>query len=457
MGGQQSIEDDDMSLEVDLQDAMKQFQKRFAGRPWPQTLEELMARRGGTDLKDKAEDQAELSGLLQMLHYYPETRSTFFPATLPFICKLAADLKEVLPELRLKKLRQGHRDHVHIERKVVASILAHMFLCTIPDAKSTAMPSMSFESLLTCREPQEVAKLRMFVQYFESLLASAPLPNGSLRIYRQVREELTDEEQEQRWATSTQPMLPIDMVDMGVGFENAEKGRGCLHADFANMFLGGGVLSGGCVQEEIRFSICPELCGAMLVCPCMLKNEAITIVGAEQFSNYNGYGRWLQYAGPCSEPSVPQDNDGTPLIAICAMDALDYRGQDNSMKAQMQLTSEVRELEKAAAAFAPHDEAAGGVWPIIATGNWGCGVFGGSSLLKAVLQWLAASQGGRQIRYFPFDEPIGEALQELSDDFCKSQRTVGDVFAALRDLNEVRRQDELLPRLRSKVAKRRRK
>ena len=30
----------------------------------------------------------------------------------------------------------------------------------------------------------------------------------------------------------------------------AQVGRGCLHADFANKSLGGGVLVGGCVQEE---------------------------------------------------------------------------------------------------------------------------------------------------------------------------------------------------------------
>ena len=33
--------------------------------------------------------------------------------------------------------------------------------------------------------------------------------------------------------------------------ETAQVGRGCLHADFANKSLGGGVLVGGCVQEEI--------------------------------------------------------------------------------------------------------------------------------------------------------------------------------------------------------------
>ena len=44
--------------------------------------------------------------------------------------------------------------------------------------------------------------------------------------------------------------------------KGARGGAGLLHADFANMFLGGGVFSGGCVQEEIRFAICPENCVA---------------------------------------------------------------------------------------------------------------------------------------------------------------------------------------------------
>ena len=57
--------------------------------------------------------------------------------------------------------------------------------------------------------------------------------------------------------------------------KGARGGAGLLHADFANMFLGGGVFSGGCVQEEIRFAICPENCVAMLVCPCMQPREAI--------------------------------------------------------------------------------------------------------------------------------------------------------------------------------------
>jgi poly(ADP-ribose) glycohydrolase len=40
----------------------------------------------------------------------------------------------------------------------------------------------------------------------------------------------------------------------------------------------------------------------------------------------------------------------------------------------------------------------------IASGNWGCGAFGGDPQLKAVIQWLAASPEGRRLRYFTFGD-----------------------------------------------------
>mmetsp|Transcript_116755 Transcript_116755/g.212379 ORF Transcript_116755/g.212379 Transcript_116755/m.212379 type:complete len:343 (+) Transcript_116755:2-1030(+) len=289
--------------------------------------------------------------------------------------------------------------------------------------------------------PQEVAKLRMFVNYFQCIQAKPPA--GELRIYRRVRPTLETHELDDFWRSSRQPLLPIDMVQMRVGFEDLVKGEGCIHADFANMLLGGGVLSGGCVQEEIRFAICPELCAAMIVCPRMLDNEAITVVGGEQFSLYSGYAFRLKYAGEFRSP-FRQDADGTPLIAITAMDALDLRGRDASLANQMQKWPELRELEKAAAAFEPVDPEALHIWPIIATGNWGCGAFGGSIPLKAVLQWLAASQGGRTMRYFPFDSPIGRELSQLSDNLCRAGLTVGQLYSSLRALRPPQHESQLL-------------
>ena len=49
--------------------------------------------------------------------------------------------------------------------------------------------------------------------------------------------------------------------------------------DFANKFLGGGVLGHGCVQEEIRFLICPELLLSRLFTEMLDENECLLIKG----------------------------------------------------------------------------------------------------------------------------------------------------------------------------------
>ena len=49
--------------------------------------------------------------------------------------------------------------------------------------------------------------------------------------------------------------------------------------DFANKFLGGGVLGQGCVQEEIRFLICPEMLISRLFTECLEKNECLLMIG----------------------------------------------------------------------------------------------------------------------------------------------------------------------------------
>lgn len=42
-----------------------------------------------------------------------------------------------------------------------------------------------------------------------------------------------------------------------------------------------------------------------------------------------------------------------------------------------------------------------------ATGNWGCGAFGGSSAVKVFIQWMAASLAGLEtLEYFPWDDMV---------------------------------------------------
>ena len=85
-----------------------------------------------------------------------------------------------------------------------------------------------------------------------------------------------------------------------------------------------------------------------------------------------------------------------------------------SPETQFQQENLLRELGKAFAGFCDHTgEASRTAFTTIATGNWGCGAFGGFVDLKAVLQWMAASMGQRQLRYYPFGDAVDGRLKQL--------------------------------------------
>ena len=373
-----------------------------------------------------------LWGLRAALRLHPDCEQSFFASTLPYIVNTALALPELrrhLPGGELPFLRQNQRRQLRLSRELVASLLANMFLCTFDAGHESlpgkqSMPEPSFSSLLlhSATAPQELAKLRMFIHYFERAAESPP--SGQLVIDRVVEVCLTDEQ----WRSSEKPLLPMEMAPERVGFETAPQ---LAHADFANMFIGGGVLSGGCVQEEIRFAICPELCVSMLVCPCMLPEEAIQIIGGEQFSTYSGYAYNLRHGGDHRDPAA-RASDGSVHVAILAMDALDFRQGDSSLDAQLEPKNIMRDLNKSLAAFTPVDEESRQRYPFIATGNWGCGAFQGYAPLKALVQWASASQCGRKLHYFPFDEDFGPEFQTLTEN-AAGKVTVGALLRAIND------------------------
>jgi len=378
--------------------------------------------------------------------------SAFFDITLPSIVASALRLPELLPAkggiTMLHQLpcseEEAHEACCVLDRALVRSLLSHMFLCTFddfPPHSKGEMPMRNFTELLAVKHPayekSELAKLRMMIHYFERTCDGI---HGNLRITRRGMAHPDD-----AWMASERPLLPMEVVPRMVGFEDPLHGQKCLHADFANMFLGGGVICGGNVQEEIRFSICPELMAAMLLCPVMLPHEAIQIIGAEQFSAYGGYGGRLEYAGSFEDPS-PREADGTVLNGIAAIDALDGRHGSFDLRFQLRIENMLREMNKAAAGFQlpAGDAATAAAFPCVATGNWGCGVFGGFVELKALLQWLAASEKGIALRYFPFDEDFGPRLEQSTKELVDRKVTVGQLWRALAGLSESPARDWLM-------------
>jgi hypothetical protein len=50
----------------------------------------------------------------------------------------------------------------------------------------------------------------------------------------------------------------------------------------------------------------------------------------------------------------------------------------------------------------------------VATGNWGCGAFGGDVQLKALLQWMAATEAGRpELLYCSFGDVKAARLEQV--------------------------------------------
>lgn len=81
-----------------------------------------------------------------------------------------------------------------------------------------------------------------------------------------------------RWDTS-ESHLGTMRIHINSSGTIEDDGLGFLQVDFANKNVGGGVLGYGCVQEEIRFVICPELLVSRLFIERLGDQEAVIVTG----------------------------------------------------------------------------------------------------------------------------------------------------------------------------------
>jgi len=116
----------------------------------------------------------------------------------------------------------------------------------------------------------------------------------------------------------------------------------------------------------------------------MLDNEALAFKGFRKYYSIKGYGDKLAYDSEETYVKYEEDKDGSCLDYIIAIDALKKPNPQYSRELIL------RELNKAYIGFQMFPEVLS-----IATGNWGCGAFGGDFQLKFLLQWIAASLAGK--------------------------------------------------------------
>ncbi|KAG5896259.1 hypothetical protein JTB14_033556 [Gonioctena quinquepunctata] len=333
-----------------------------------------------------------------------EENERFFSTILPKIIKLALNLPEIVPG-SIPLLKKGHNRSVSLSQLQIASLLANAFLCTFPWGKDIAglYPGVNFVRLFAAHDRSKrqdcvTEKLKCVIHYFRRVTNASPM--GVVTFERKC----ITKSNMPRWDRLNNNLGNTKMYINSCGTIE-DDGLGFLQVDFANRNVGGGVLGYGCVQEEIRFIICPELILSRLFVEQLGDQEAAVVTGVERYSKYSGYGDTFEWNGNFLD-ETPHDEYGRKRTTICIIDATCfYKPKDQFYPSAM-----LRELNKAYVGF--HTKEKINLAPV-ATGNWGCGAFRGNSSLKILLQFMACSAAGRDLVYYSFGN------EELRDEFYK--------------------------------------
>uniref|UniRef100_H3BAA5 poly(ADP-ribose) glycohydrolase n=1 Tax=Latimeria chalumnae TaxID=7897 RepID=H3BAA5_LATCH len=341
---------------------------------------------------------------------------------LPKMAELALQLPRLCPK-PIPLLRQTMSHAITLSQQQIACLLANAFFCTFPHRNATEdkseyanYPSINFSRLFEKKSERKLEKLKTVFCYFSQV--TEDMPKGLVTFQR--RQLLSPV----NWENSTTKLSKLHVTSHGT---IEKEGSGMLQVDFACAMVGGGVLSSGLIQEEIRFLINTELIVARLFTEKLNDEECLLITGAQQYSRYSGYGDTYRHEGVYRD-DTPRDRWQRRCTEIVAIDALKFRNS----KDQFKKNRLVRELNKAYCGFTrpeipPQHTSA------VATGNWGCGAFNGDYQFKALIQILAASEAGRDVAYFTFgNSQIMWQVYEMHSLLTKKNTTVGNLYSLLQ-------------------------
>ncbi|ORX83320.1 hypothetical protein BCR32DRAFT_292060 [Anaeromyces robustus] len=349
------------------------------------------------------EDDCFFANLKNYEAKYPEEANKFFNKILPFIIEQALKLPEYLTK-PIPLLGKNMNIAITINKLQALSLLANQFLCIFTDENHEIYdtPPCSFITLFSPMKPSldsTVEKIRTVIHYFDKMRKrNLEEIKSELLTYQRIslnKESLID------WKNQKKGLCSV-RIDTETSIEDC---KGMMQVDFANWYLGGGVLTNGCVQEEIRFTINPELFVSMIFTQCLDHLESAYIIGTERFSNYTGYGRTYAYGGDYDDNGTLFDNMNRKETEIVAIDATLFCTPGiPQYYEQFSNKSVMRELNKFYAGIKENKYSDLEKDIYIATGNWGCGAFNGNIELKALLQVIAASVVGKNIYYCPYDK-----------------------------------------------------
>jgi poly(ADP-ribose) glycohydrolase len=294
-----------------------------------------------------------------------------------------------------------------------------------------------------------LVKIRFLLHYFERV--TQQMPTGTVSFNRRSLRR----DQQPNWK---QPIpivsLPVKLL-RDFAIEKCADVR--LQVDFAHKRIGGKVLGNGCVQEEIRFTVWPELIVSCLFTEVMLDRECVFMTGAEQFSEYSGYKDKFTFERDVQD-SCARDSLNRRQVCVVAIDALSFFRRKTAQFTDQCL---IRELNKAYAGFARQDALESSNATVdpcscesakvkrtlnvdhcggdsdVATGNWGCGVYMGDDEYKFTIQLMAGAHAGRPMQFVMFDKKnLPDRIESFLDKVKERDFNAKDLMLRMVNYNK---------------------
>lgn len=353
--------------------------------------------------------------LITVLDRDPKFQAKFF-LILPFMAKIALSLPSLFGnKTELKRLVQYTNDSITLTKAQICCLLAHMFFGTVSNDQREnprIQEIINFQNILCFHDPVNAHKLLCILNYFQRMMEVDRLtPDKLCQEVRFSRKFESTPKSFEKWLQSNRKLTNVYMYESGVMEDLTPPNS--IHVDFANKFIGGGVLTKGAVQEEIRFLISPECLVSLMIFECFEDNEVGYIIGTEKMNKVEGYAQNMRFSGDYERNNYGYWRDDT----ILAMDAIHFMNPRDQYAKHMIL----RELNKAFLGFDDREKVN------IITGKWGCGAFKGDPQLKFVIQWLACSEAGKEMHFCSLGEKTLKSAETLVKILSQSGKKVKDV------------------------------
>ena len=277
-----------------------------------------------------------------MQQYY--TNEAFeFLQSYNYLKQLALNVKNILPDY-ITLLRTGDIfNKIELNRKQVALLFLLSFFDCVPQNTNSNLNSFYVSQVLIESNGPKFEFARSFLNYLtiigKWLAENNMILEEKITFLRQSINRVTNNFENMNFIN----LCEVNFISQGSLFDGNAK----YCVDFSNKYIGGGTLTGGCVQEEILFASQPELLVAMYFMEVMDENSAIGIFNTIQYSCFQGYGKMISFIGS----NMINGYNNLKRFRIIAMDA-DFKDQCLN-GADHQIYKEIikRDIYKAFAGF----------------------------------------------------------------------------------------------------------